>query len=76
MLGLYFRTTLQLRLILDIKRSVLGGPCSTVASIGDCGSPDRGSIPLKGLFILKTSKVSNYRNKTGQINSFKIYRIY
>ena len=33
------------------------GPRSTVVSIGDCGSPDRSSIPLEGPFlILKNSE--------------------
>ncbi len=33
---------------------VSGGPRSTVASIEDCGSPDRGSIPLEGLHLFFT----------------------
>ena len=42
-----------------MRGSVLGGPCSTVASIGDCGSPDRGSIPLKGLLLLCLTALGN-----------------
>ena len=43
------------------------GPRSIVASIGDCGSPDRGSIPLEGLHHLFNITPSILFQESGEI---------